>query len=154
MSTINERFAQLIKALKMNNNSFAKSLGRTNTSIANIVDRGSKPGFELLEEIFEAYPEVNPIWLMRGTGEMFQAMTKVAADGGADVEKELRDKIKLQSEMINDLRYTVELQKRLLNNGDLGKPKGTVIDRLPEGFPFFLGLLTGNSTGTPVSLLG
>lgn len=154
MSTISERIGQLVKTLKMNNNSFAKSLGKPNSTIVNIVDGRSKPGYEILEVILETYPDVNPIWLMTGNGEMFQGMANVTMNGGADLETELRERIKLQNETIAALQYTVELQKRLLNGGNLGKFEGDLFDRLPVGFPNFFGLPTGIVTGTPVSLRG
>ncbi|MDQ1085679.1 helix-turn-helix transcriptional regulator [Siphonobacter sp. SORGH_AS_1065] len=150
MTTVNQRMQELIKTLKMNPSSFAKSIGKPHSTIANVTDGRSKPGFDILELILEKYPEINPLWFIRGIGEMFQPMTNVSADGGADVENELRDKIKMQNDTINDLRYTVELQKRLLNGGDLGKFEGDLFDRLPVGFPNFFGLSTGIVTGTPV----
>ncbi|MDR6195951.1 hypothetical protein [Siphonobacter sp. SORGH_AS_0500] len=154
MTTVNDRIAELVKALRMNNNSFGKSLGRNSTTITNVTEGRSKPGFEILEDILNKYPEVNPTWLMKGTGEMFQKPVTVKANGGSDLESELRERIKLQNETIEALQYTVELQKRLLSSGDMGKLEGVLFDRLPVGNPFFLGLPTGIVTGTPVSLRG
>lgn len=69
-STIGQRFAQLITALKLSNNAFAKSLGKSSTTINYIVDEKNKPGFDVLEATLNAYPEVNPDWLIKGNGEM------------------------------------------------------------------------------------
>jgi hypothetical protein len=124
MTTVNERFVQLIKALGMNNNSFAKSLGKTHTTVTNITDSKSKPGFELLETVLEHYPDVNPEWLILGKGEMMRGTASVPSEHGGDaLEAELRERVNLQSQMIADLRYTVELQKRLLEGK---KPEGAI----------------------------
>lgn len=68
---IASRIESLINALKMNRNTFAKSLNKSFSSIQIIVEGKSKPGYDLLETILLAYPQVNPSWLMKGEGEMF-----------------------------------------------------------------------------------
>ena len=71
--TINERFAQLISLLKLSNNAFAKSLGKSSTTINYIVDGKNKPGFDVLEATLSQYPSINPVWLMKGKGDVFNA---------------------------------------------------------------------------------
>ncbi len=69
-TTINQRIAILIKELKMNNNSFAKSINKSSSTINYIVEGKTKPGYELLEGIVTTYPQVNAEWLMKGEGEL------------------------------------------------------------------------------------
>ncbi len=68
---IGSRIESLITALKLNRNTFAKSLNKSFTAIQIITEGKSKPGYDLLELILTIYPNVNPGWLMRGIGEMF-----------------------------------------------------------------------------------
>ena len=80
---IGSRFSALIKELKMTNNSFAKSLNKSSTTINYIVDGKSKPSFDVLESVFTQYPQVNPDWLLKGRGEMFQTeQSNKSADAG------------------------------------------------------------------------
>ncbi|MBO0951087.1 helix-turn-helix domain-containing protein [Fibrella forsythiae] len=86
MEAINERVAQLVKALGHTPTSFGKKIGKAQSSVAVIVDGRSKPGFEFLELVCTYFPEVSRDWLMVGEGEMFrQAITQTnkASDGGS-----------------------------------------------------------------------
>ncbi|UHG90083.1 helix-turn-helix domain-containing protein [Spirosoma oryzicola] len=80
--TVGQRFAALISELKMSNNSFAKSIGKSSTTINYIVDEKNKPGFDVLETILRVYPNVNPNWLMNGEGNIFRDKEQsVESDG-------------------------------------------------------------------------
>lgn len=68
---IGKRIESLVTALGLNRNSFAKSLNKSFTTIQIITEGKSKPGYDVLELILTIYPQVNPGWLMKGTGEMF-----------------------------------------------------------------------------------
>ncbi|WP_375445788.1 helix-turn-helix domain-containing protein [uncultured Fibrella sp.] len=86
-TTINQRIGQLITAMKMSHNAFAKSINKASTTINYIVDGKGKPSYDVLEGILEVYPEVSPDWLMKGQGEMFRkaepVTTNKSVDGGA-----------------------------------------------------------------------
>lgn len=73
-NSIGERFSILVKGLKMNNNSFAKSVGKAATTINYIVEGKSKPGYDVLESVVKTYPQVNPNWLLTGEGEMVKSV--------------------------------------------------------------------------------
>ncbi|MDI9859655.1 helix-turn-helix transcriptional regulator [Flectobacillus roseus] len=108
-TTISQRFEALIKALKMNNNSFANSIGKSPSNIKFVVDGSSKPGFDLLEQVLKTYPNVNSDWLLRGEGEMFKQTEKVVA------EPTLWQTLKENYEnRIEELQYTISIQKQLL----------------------------------------
>lgn len=69
-NNINERVADLVKSLKMSTNAFAKTINKSQSAVSFIIEGRSKPGFEVLDAICEIH-HVNPIWLLRGEGEMF-----------------------------------------------------------------------------------
>jgi len=70
-TTIGQRLALLIESENLNNLSFAKRVGVSPTSIGYITgERQSKPGFELIEKIATAFPQLDIDWLVRGYGEM------------------------------------------------------------------------------------
>ncbi|SNC62251.1 hypothetical protein SAMN06265337_0633 [Hymenobacter gelipurpurascens] len=69
MKTINSRIAHLIAIEGLNNNSFAKRIGVSSTTISYLVgERQSRPGFDVIEKIAVAFPDINMDWLIRGTG--------------------------------------------------------------------------------------
>lgn len=70
---INERLKQLVNALNLNNNSFAKAIGVNPVVTFNVLEgRKSKPSFELLEKIIFTFDNINLYWLLKGEGEMFK----------------------------------------------------------------------------------
>lgn len=70
---VNERIGELVRALKISNNAFSKSIGKSASAVNFIIDGRSKPSYDVLEAICEIYPEVNPSWLLVGEGEMWKA---------------------------------------------------------------------------------
>jgi hypothetical protein len=69
-ATINQRFAQLIQHLGITKNAFAMSLNKTASVIQHLLDGRNKPGFDLLQRVFEVYPNVSRDWVMLGQGPM------------------------------------------------------------------------------------
>lgn len=71
--TINERLSLLIKALGLNNNSFAKKLDVNPAVTFNIIEgRRTKPSYDLLEKIVFTFDNINLYWLLKGEGDMFR----------------------------------------------------------------------------------
>lgn len=71
--TINERLSLLIKALELNNNSFAKKLNVNPAVTFNIIEgRRTKPSYDLLEKIIFSFDNINLYWLLKGEGDMFR----------------------------------------------------------------------------------
>lgn len=70
VTTVGQRFTQLISHLELSKNAFAMSLDKTATVIQHLVDERNKPGFDLLCRVFEVYPNVSKDWLLEGRGPM------------------------------------------------------------------------------------
>ncbi len=80
METINEKIKAIIDYFKLNNNSFAKRLHVTSTTIDSITTgrpqqdgtrKRTKPGYDLLENIIKEF-EINPAYLFGDTHEMLK----------------------------------------------------------------------------------
>lgn len=123
--TINERYESLIKSLRFNVTTFAAELGFSQTAMANVTNGNNKPSFAMIEATIKAFPQVNLLWLMKGEGSMFLGSESdiVLDEKGIwasisskyeEMFEDLRSAIKLRDAMVEDLRYTVALQKRLL----------------------------------------
>ena len=65
------RLKKLIKALNLNQSSFARSLGMTQPNISRMVAGSSNISVEVLNRIKDRYRQVNLHWLLAGEGEMF-----------------------------------------------------------------------------------
>lgn len=49
---------------------FEKSIGMSNNSFRKSLNTGGNLGSDKLENILKVYPELNPIWILTGNGEM------------------------------------------------------------------------------------
>ena len=79
---VNQRVEDLITHLSINKNRFAEKIDKSATTISSILSRRNKPGYDVLEAILLAYPQVNANWLMRGEGPMIINEEKVALPTG------------------------------------------------------------------------
>lgn len=115
-TTISQRFEALIKALKMNNNSFAKSIGISTTAITRVTNGENEPGFKLLTSTLETYPQINPSWLLRGEGDMFKETEKVAVEPTLwqTLKESYESRIEELQLSLSDARYTISIQKQML----------------------------------------
>lgn len=68
--TINERLAAIIDKLGINKSEFSKQIDVANPVIYNIIRGRNKPSYDLIEKIVSTF-NVNPNYLILGTGEMF-----------------------------------------------------------------------------------
>ena len=68
---IGSRINELIFILGLNQSTFAKKIGTTQSTVRNIAKQISKPRYEFLESVIEAFPGLSKDWLMSGTGEAF-----------------------------------------------------------------------------------
>ena len=66
------RLRQLIKALKLNQATFAKSLGMTQPNISRMIGGGNTISVKVLNAITEVHKSVNLQWLLTGEGAMFR----------------------------------------------------------------------------------
>jgi transcriptional regulator with XRE-family HTH domain len=69
-TTVNQRFIELIKHLKMSDRQFAKATGIPETTLSTYVKRGTNPSSSSLSLILKAFPTVSAKWLLLGDGEM------------------------------------------------------------------------------------
>lgn len=69
-TTHKERLNQLITALGMSKNKFAKAIGTSSAVVSNITTTDVNYGIELAEKIISTFPGINPTWLLSGIGEM------------------------------------------------------------------------------------
>lgn len=104
-NTIAQRFEHLISTLELDCNSFAKSIYANPIEIKKIINHKGKPSFDILTKILSQYPKVSAEWLLRGEGDINR--NKALEDYKGHLE---------------ELRYTIEIQKQLLDSYDFPTP--------------------------------
>lgn len=102
--SINNRIIELVEALNLNTNEFAKELGLDRPDkIYNVVKNKTKASTDILELITNTFELVNGDWLLRGIGPMFKGQSNSTA---------LREEIKkLMDENHQLLRDVAEMHR-------------------------------------------
>lgn len=67
---VSARVGEYIEAKNISYYAFENSLGASRGSISKAVKDGKSIGSNVLEKILALYPDLNPIWLLTGQGEM------------------------------------------------------------------------------------
>jgi hypothetical protein len=122
-----ERFLYLIKKFANNPSDFAKQIEKSPTAISNVISGRNKAGIELIEAILLKYPQVSPEWLLLGKGNPINEIKEEPKENPTITSMWEVLKASLEN-TISDLRYTVELQRSIIN-GDLGKQEA---NELPQ----------------------
>ncbi len=69
-STIGQRLGQVITHSGKSVNQFAVELGDRPDKYYNVIKGKSNPSWEMIENVIQAYPEVDGNWLLKGEGDM------------------------------------------------------------------------------------
>ena len=76
-----DRIAQIMKSENMTQQDFAASLDISPSTLSSIFNERTQPSLAIVNKIHERFPAVNLLWLLYGTGEMYDGQT---AEGGND----------------------------------------------------------------------
>lgn len=90
MNAIGERIKMIIDSERLNEYSFSKRIGKSNTAIAKIVKGESKPGFEIIEAVLVEFPNINSDWLIHGTGQMTKDGQRETGKSGSYLQEYLQ----------------------------------------------------------------
>jgi transcriptional regulator with XRE-family HTH domain len=66
-----ERLNEIMKSQELNSKQLSLELGVSAGTISNILGGRNKPSLELLQNVANHYPFINPTWLFLGFGEMY-----------------------------------------------------------------------------------
>ena len=66
-----ERFKQLLEEKNMTATRFAAMIKVNASAMSHILNGRSKPGFDVLDKIAQAFPDVNLNWLISGKGSLY-----------------------------------------------------------------------------------
>lgn len=74
--TINERFAEILRAKNFSTKEAALLIGKTEGYVRKLMRAGESFGIEPVLMILNSIENVNPDWLLREKGEMFVSSTE------------------------------------------------------------------------------
>ena len=103
---INERILALINNLGFNKSTFAVKIGVSQPIITHITNGRNNPGLEVIQKILTNCQEVNPEWLLLGSGEMIlnnrlnkSIITSLISDTNDHLIKLKKEVIELESKL-------------------------------------------------------
>lgn len=77
MDELNKRIVEIMVRFNHSKSSLALELGVSLPLITHITTGRNKPGIELLQRVLQRFPDINPLWLLLGDGEMQKEPEKV-----------------------------------------------------------------------------
>lgn len=73
-----ERFKQLLEKKNLTATRFAAVIKVNASAMSHILNGRSKPGFDVLDKIAQAFPDINLNWLISGKGSMFNQHSELS----------------------------------------------------------------------------
>lgn len=73
--SMQERFKQLLEEKELTATRFAAMIKVNASAMSHILNGRSKPGFDVLDKIAQAFPDVNLNWLISGKGTIYNNST-------------------------------------------------------------------------------
>ncbi len=119
-----ERLKQYIDYKGLSVAAFERSIGMANASFGKSLKKGGAIGTDKLENILITYPDISPLWLLRGVGEMLlpdpehpEKQHTAAPSYLLDMIKEKDQVIRQQAEELGELRE--KLKNALLRKKEI-----------------------------------
>ena len=112
MSDIKTRLTQIAESKGYSVRAFEEACKLKRGNISNILSGGAI-GSDKLARIFDAFPDINPTWLISGSGEMFNA--SVGSQPLTQTQNtDMLNKLLEQAELIGELKARIkDLEQRL-----------------------------------------
>ena len=114
-TTISERVKLFIEHKGITVNKFSDNVGTSNSYFNKLIKNNTTIGSDKIESILRAYPEINPEWLIIGSGNMLKNQNiDIVLENNTNnslCKKEneiLKMNIKVHEETINMLREKIE----------------------------------------------
>ena len=88
-----ERILELIEALGISQNKFARILNTSSSRISNIARGRNNPDSQILADIIQNFTNVNARWLLTGDGEMFNKKQTTEGSEKNEVKDEVKSEV-------------------------------------------------------------
>ena len=67
-----DQIQEILAKERLSSSQFADRIGVQRSSVSHVLSGRNKPGFDFIQKILVAFPEINGDWLITGSGEMYK----------------------------------------------------------------------------------
>lgn len=103
-----ERFKQLLEEKNLTATRFAAIIKVNASAMSHILNGRSKPGFDVLDKIAQAFPEVNLNWLISGKGSLYNT-TSITSVKSQPIQQKLFEE-EIQTEQAISVTTTAPIE--------------------------------------------
>ena len=115
-----ERFKQLLEEKNLTATRFAAMIKVNASAMSHILNGRSKPGFDVLDKIAQAFPDVNLNWLISGKGSLYnnristpaKEVEKIPVQKNLFEEEEIQKQKRFYDRPFPSLRYLQPKERR------------------------------------------
>lgn len=104
-----ERFKQLLEEKNLTATRFAAIIKVNASAMSHILNGRSKPGFDVLDKIAQAFPEVNLNWLISGKGSLYNT-TSITSMKSQPIQQKLFEE-EIQKEQTISVTTTAPIER-------------------------------------------
>ena len=106
-----ERFKQLLEEKNLTATRFAAMIKVNASAMSHILNGRSKPGFDVLDKIAQAFPDVNLNWLISGKGSLYNNRISTPANAFLS-KKKIQKQKRFYDRPFPSLRYLQPKERR------------------------------------------
>lgn len=127
-----ERFKQLLEEKNLTATRFAAMIKVNASAMSHILNGRSKPGFDVLDKIAQAFPDVNLNWLISGKGSLYnnRISTPVKEVEKIPVQKNLFEEEEKRPLIEEKNTKTEEILQPIVSTVSMPTAKGKKIKRI------------------------
>jgi len=70
-----DQIQDILTKERLSSSQFADRIGVQRSSVSHVLSGRNKPGFDFIQKILAAFPEINGDWLITGSGDMYKNKT-------------------------------------------------------------------------------
>lgn len=67
-----DQIQEILSKERLSSSQFADRIGVQRSSVSHVLSGRNKPGFDFIQKILVAFPDINGDWLITGSGEMYK----------------------------------------------------------------------------------
>ena len=67
-----DQIQEILNKERLSSSQFADRIGIQRSSVSHVLSGRNKPGFDFIQKILLAFPEINGDWLITGSGDMYK----------------------------------------------------------------------------------
>ncbi len=70
-----DQIQEILAKERLSSSQFADKIGVQRSSVSHVLSGRNKPGFDFIQKILAAFPEINGDWLITGSGDIYKKKT-------------------------------------------------------------------------------